>query len=134
MRYLFLILTAVSFLRGDLYDTGEALFKAKCSGCHPGHIPADKIKTNFFEQNNTLLHLKAPSVNMLVYAIMRGAKKIGDPSDPEMQRMEIEEYLKGYLEHPDRRESICDPQIMRHYETKPPIKGLNDEDYEALAT
>ena len=133
MRYLITILTAASFLWGGLYETGEALFQSKCSGCHTGYIPADRIKKNFFEQNNTLLDLKAPTVNMLVYAILRGPKKIGDPDDPEMQRMEIEEYLKSYLEHPVRRESICDPDIMRYYETKPPFKGLSDSDYEALA-
>ena len=115
------------------YDAGQKLFTEKCSSCHAGFISADRIKENFFEKNNTLLHLKAPSVNMLAYAIMRGPKKVGDPSDPEMRQDEIEEYLKGYLEHPVRTESICDPDIMRYYETKTPIRGLSDADYAALA-
>lgn len=118
----------------DDFARGEAIFKEKCSSCHAGHIPVDRIKKNFFEMNNTLLHLEAPSVNMLVYAITKGPKKIGDPSDEEMRQAEIEVYLKEYLSHPDRSESICDPTIMRHYATKPPLKAaLSDEEYAALA-
>ncbi len=127
------LMLSASLWGGNLYQDGKRLFKEKCSSCHAGYIPADTIKANFFEKNNTLLHLKAPSVNMLAYAIMRGPKKVGDPSDPDMRPDEIEEYLKGYLEHPVRSQSICDPEIMRYYETKKPVHGLKDTDYAALA-
>ena len=129
-----LLLLSASALQADEFERGQALFREKCASCHAGHIPVDRIKKNFFEMNNTLLKLDAPSVNMLVYAIMNGPKKVGDPSDPEMRQAEIEEYLKEYLTHPDREESICDPTVMRYYKTKPPIKEqLSDEEYAALA-
>ena len=133
-RFFFLLLFLIFGLQADEYARGKALFKEKCSSCHPGHISVDRIKKNFFEMNNTLLHLKAPSVNMLAYAITEGPKKIGDPNDPEMRQEEIEEYLKEYLSHPDLDDSICEPTVMKHYEKKPALKTpLSDEEYAALA-
>ncbi len=134
LRLMLLFSLLILGTQADEYTRGEAIFKEKCSSCHPGHIPVDRIKKNFFEMNNTLLRLKAPSVNMLAYAIMDGPKKIGDPTDPEMRQEEIEEYLKEYLSHPDLDESICDPTVMKHYEKKPALKiPLSDEEYAALA-
>ena len=134
IRLLFLVSFLILGAQADEYARGEAIFQKHCSSCHPGHIPVDRIKKNFFEMNNTLLQLKAPSVNMLAYAIMDGPKKVGDPTDPEMRQAEIEEYLKEYLSHPDLDESICDPTVMKHYEKKPALKTpLSDEEYAALA-
>ena len=45
-------------------------------------------------------------------------KKIGDASDSEMQSIEIETYLKSYLENPDRFNSICDDYILGFYDNK----------------
>ena len=121
-------------LHADDYARGKAIFNEECRHCHIGHIPADRLKKNFFEMNNTLLNLTAPTVNMLAYAIMDGPKKIGDPSDPEMRQAEIEEYLKEMLEHPDRDNSICDPTVMKHYAMKRPLSHpLSDDEYAALA-
>lgn len=105
------------------YKNGKAIFDKKCSSCHKGFIPADELKKNFFEMNNTMLHLKAPTVNMLSYYIMSSPLHIGDPSDPEMQEVEIEEYLKDYLEKPDIQNSICDPHIRKYYGKKKSMKG-----------
>ena len=115
------------------FNEGEIIFKNKCSSCHKDYISMNTLKENFFEKNNKLLNLKAPTVNMLVYAIMDSPKKIGDSNDIEMQEMEIENYLKSYLENPDRFNSICDEHILSFYETKPSMKGeLNEQDYKNL--
>ena len=122
---------AVSLWGG--FEEGEKIFSQKCSSCHAGYIPVERIKENFFSEKNRLLRLKAPTINMLTYAILRGPKKVGDPEDPEMRQVEIEEYLRSYLEHPDRSESICDPTVMNYYEMKRPIRGLSDGDLKNLA-
>ncbi len=116
------------------FKEGEIVFKSKCSSCHIDYISMNTIKENFFEKNNKLLNLKAPTANMIAYAIMESPKKIGDSSDVEMQEIEIENYLKSYLENPDRFNSICDEHILPFYETKLSMKGLlSDDDYKNLA-
>ncbi len=127
MKYLlslsFFILFFASVLHADAFKEGETVFKAKCSSCHAGHIAAERLKENFFEKKNTLLKLKAPSVNMLAYTIMDSPKHIGDPSDSEMQQMEIEEYLKDALYDPKPENSICDANFAKYYDVKKSMKG-----------
>jgi hypothetical protein len=119
-------------LKAD-YKDGEVIFKNKCSSCHSDFVSVNTIKENFFEKNNKLLKLKAPTVNMLAYAIMDSPKKIGDPNDEDMRQIEIENYLKSYLEKPDKFNSICDEHILKFYETKKAILDLKNEDYTNLA-
>jgi thioredoxin-related protein len=113
------------------YKEGKEIFQNKCSSCHGEYISINTLKENFFEKNNTLLNLKAPTVNMLAYAIMDSPKRIGDPNDIEMQEIEIQSYLKSYLENPDRFNSICDEHILTFYEQKKSIK-LSDDEYSSL--
>jgi len=131
-----LMILCASFVWGEnTFAQGQKLFEQKCSSCHAGFIPGDKIKENFFEKNNTLLHLKAPTVNMLAYAIMDSSRHVGDPNDPEMRVDEIEEYLREMLTQPKRENSICDPVIMKYYETKKPLSPpLADGEYALLAS
>ncbi|MCR8709432.1 thioredoxin family protein [Aliarcobacter butzleri] len=134
MKIIFLSLLFILNLFAD-FKEGETLFKSKCSSCHIDYIFMNVLKENFFEKNNKLLNLKAPTVNMIVYAIMDSPKKIGDSNDIEMQEMEIENYLKSYLENPDRFNSICDEHILLFYDNKMSMKGeLKDEDYKNLTT
>lgn len=134
MKIIFLSLLFILNLFAD-FKEGETLFKSKCSSCHIDYISMNTLKENFFEKNNKLLNLKAPTVNMIVYAIMDSPKKIGDSNDIEMQEMEIENYLKSYLENPDRFNSICDEHILPFYDNKMSMKGeLKDEDYKNLTT
>ena len=119
-------------LNADFKD-GENIFKNKCSTCHGKAIDINILKENFFEKENKLLNLKAPTVNMLAYEIMDSSKKIGDETDPEMQQIEIESFLKSYLENPDRFNSICDEHILKYYDVKKPILGLSSEEYSNLA-
>ncbi len=111
------------------FKEGEKLFENKCSSCHEGYISINNLKKNFFEKENKLYKLKAPTNNMLVYAITQSAKHIGDPEDPEMQQIEIEEYLKSYLEEPERINSICDEHVLSYYEKK---KSMIITDEEAV--
>ena len=117
------------------YNEGRAVFESKCSSCHVSHISAQQIQENFFEKNNTMLNLKAPSVNMLAYAIMDGPKHIGEKGDTDMRDGEIEDYLKEYLTKPDIHNSICDPQVMKFYKVKKSMKGqVTDKEFTDLAS
>jgi thioredoxin-related protein len=129
---LFLLLI-VSHLYAD-YAKGEAIFNAKCSSCHGTHIPMQQIIDNFYQHDNKMLKLTVPTVNMLAYAIMDGAKHIGDRSDPEMRQMEIEEYLMEYLESPDPINSICDAKTLKYYDKKKSMKGEITMDEVVLLT
>ena len=113
------------------YKEGKEIFQNKCSSCHGEYISINTLKENFFEKINKLLNLKAPTVNMLAYAIMDSPKRIGDSNDIEMQEIEIKSYLKSYLENPDRFNSICDEHILTFYEQKKSIK-LSDDEYSNL--
>ncbi|CAM3810220.1 thioredoxin family protein [Arcobacter cloacae] len=132
--FLLVSLLLITNLFAD-FKEGENIFKNKCSSCHQDYISINTIKENFFEKENKLLNLKAPTVNMLVYAIMDSPKKIGDSNDSEMQSIEIESYLKSYLENPDRFNSICDDYILGFYDNKKSMETpLNDEEYKHLTT
>jgi len=104
------------------FEDGKEIFWDKCAVCHTGHIDADKVKKNFFEQNNTVLMLGAPTVNMLAYAITEGPRHIGDPNDSTRQQAKIEKYLADVLYHPKRENSICDPRIIKFYDIKQPLE------------
>ena len=99
-----LILFAITIFNLSLqasYDEGKRIFEEKCSSCHGEYISISKLKVNFFEKKNQLFNLDTPTENMLAYAIVDSSKKIGDPEDPEMRVVEIEEFLKSYLAKPD---------------------------------
>ena len=123
---LFTILAFFVNLKAD-FKEGKVLFEDKCASCHEEYISFKKLKENFFERNNTLLNLTIPTQNMLAWAIMESSKKIGDPSDPEMRIVEIEEYLKEYLANPDINNTVCDNHIVKYYKEKEPMDITEDE-------
>ncbi|AXH09030.1 thioredoxin family protein [Malaciobacter halophilus] len=134
MRKIILSILFVKLFLFASYNEGKLVFENKCSSCHLPFVQMQTLKKNFFEKSNKLLKLKAPTVNMLAYAIMHSPKKVGDPNDEEMREIEIEEYLKSYLVKPDRFNSICDEHILKYYDKKPSMKGeLSDDDYVNLA-
>ena len=110
------------------FKEGEKIFLQKCSSCHGKFVDMKTLKTNFFEKENKLLNLNSPTENMLAYAIIDSSKHIGDKSDLEMQQIEIEVYLKSYLENPDLNNSICEPSIIKYYDKKLPNDYSLDED------
>lgn len=128
----FLTLLFLSINLSASYEEGKKIFENKCASCHGKYISIKNLKVNFFEKDNKLYNITVPTVNMLAYAIMDSSKKIGDPEDPEMRQMEIEEYLKGYLEDPDITQTICDDSLIKYYDKKKPIK-ISEEEAVSLA-
>jgi len=120
---LLLFIFALGTLTQAGYPEGKAIFEKKCASCHGDFVPPKILKDNFFNKNNTVLNMRSPSVNMLAYALIDSPTHIGDKNDPEMQEMEIEEFLKDCLFDPNPENSVCDPRIMKYYETKTSLKG-----------
>jgi Cft2 family RNA processing exonuclease len=134
VRLIVVLIIISSYIFSGPYEDGKKLFWDKCSMCHTGYMDAEKIKENFFDKNNTILMLGAPTENMLAYAIMHGPNHIGDPKNPKAQQLKIEEFLNSYLYNPDRSKSICDPKILSYYDIKPPpTKKLGKKDISDLA-
>jgi len=115
------------------FDEGAKLFKEKCASCHTGYIDPELLKRNFLQEDNRLLHLKAPTVNMLAYVILQGPKRIGDPRDREMRREEIAAYLEDTLNHPNPDDTLFEKGLLHFFENKEPVIGLKEEDYLDLA-
>lgn len=133
-KIIFLIFLLLNFLHATSYEKGEKIFRKKCSTCHKGYIPLKTLKKNFFEFENKLLNLKAPTENLLAYAILDGSKKIGLEDDEEIRQIEIEEYLKSYLKKPNRFNSICYDDVLQYYDNKKSMNNeLDEEDYVSLS-
>ena len=128
----FIFCLFMTILANADFKEGKKLFEEKCSSCHKEYISFKKLKENFFERNNTLLNLTIPTENMLAWAIMDSGKRIGDPEDSDMRQIEIEEFLKEYLENPDILNSICDENVLKYYDKKEAMK-ISDDEAELLA-
>jgi len=113
-------------------DRGKEVYNKICSHCHQLSIPIDKLNKNYFESNNTLLKLKAPTINQISY---RMKQKIGDPrEDADIQRMEVSAFIADYIIYPDREKSVLNPRIAKYFQTMPSLKGkLSTEDIEAIS-
>jgi len=123
----------ISYLSAD-FKEGKEIFLQKCSSCHSKYIDMNIIKKNFFENENKTLKLSSPTENMLAYAIIDSPKHLGQSDDPEMQQIEIEEFLKDYLRNPDLNNSICEESVIKYYDKKNPNDyDLSSEDYSNLA-
>jgi len=105
------------------YKTGKKIFVKKCVSCHIEYISKKTLEKNFYETNNKLLNLTAPTANMIAYAMKDSPTHIGDKSDPEMQKIEMNSYLQDYLYHPNLNNSICDKNFSKHYAIKKSMKG-----------
>lgn len=116
------------------FKKGEEIFSQKCSSCHGKYVDMKTLKMNFFEKKNKLLNITSPTENMLAYAIMDSPKHLGDSEDSEMQQIEIEEFLKNYLDNPNLENSICEASIIKYYDKKSFIDyNLSDKDISNLA-
>ena len=125
MKQLFLIailLSSVVLFAGE----GEVLFGKKCASCHTPFIPMSKLKENFLDRNNTLLKLKAPTLNQLSYRLKQ---RIGDPKgDEDIHRMEVTAFMSDYVLHPDKQKSVCREEVLRYFDTMPSLQGQVTED------
>lgn len=119
--FIFLLILPLS-LNAD-YTTGKAIFAKKCASCHIAYIPGKILEENFYKKDNKMLNLSAPTVNMIAYAMKDSPTHIGDKSDPDMQKVEINSYLQDYLYHPNRNNSICDKSFLKYYNIKKSMKG-----------
>ena len=129
MKLLLGILLCMVFLFGI---EGEVVYEQKCASCHKAFIPVEKLMENFMEKNNTLLHLKAPSINQISFRLKQ---QIGDPKgDEDMHRMEVGAFIADYLNDPDKQKSVCLPEVIKYFETMPSMKGqLSDDEIEAVS-
>jgi len=123
------ILTTLNVQAQAGYEESKNAFKKHCAECHQMiSIPANEIVKNY-EGGNKTFNLKAPVVSMLAWAIMAGPKKVGEPNDHEMQKIEIETFLVDYLYNPNLEHSICDPRISSFHGAKESLKGkISEED------
>lgn len=111
---------------------GAALFEKHCAACHSGYIPMSKVIANA-EQNNTLLSLKAPTLNQLSFGVRLN---VGDrKADEEAQRMEVEEFITSYIASPQREKSVLPKELTHFYPDMPPMPNpLNEDEIEALSS
>ncbi len=105
------------------YEAGKKIFKAKCSSCHKGYISEKVLENNFYKRDNKVLNLKAPTVNMLAYFIKEAPEHIGDKNDPEMQRMEIGDFVQDYVYNPNRKNSVIPNHFLKYFDLKKSMKG-----------
>lgn len=115
-----------------LFADGESVYKAKCASCHAGYISMGELKENFVEYNNTKLNLKGPTLNQLSFRLKQN---IGDPKgDKEFHLMEVVEFVKDYVIHPDIQKSVCMDEVKEAFGVMPSMKGqISDEELEAVA-
>ncbi len=119
---LMLILASLTNLFAS-YESGKKIFKKKCSSCHVGYIANSVLEDNFYNKGNKALNLKAPTVNMLVYFMKDASEHIGDKSDPEMQRMEIGDFVQDYVYNPNRNNSVIPNHFLKYFDFKKSMKG-----------
>lgn len=112
-------------------DDGKVLFDKYCLSCHTPFVPMLKLKENFADHNNTLLKLKAPTLNQLSYRLKQ---RIGDPKgDKEIHRMEVIAFMSSYVMYPDRDKSLCLDEVMASFNTMPSLKGrVSEEELEEI--
>ena len=106
-------------------NEGKILFEKHCASCHTPFISMSKLKENFLDHNNTLLKLKAPTLNQLSYRLKQ---RIGDPKgDKDLHRMEVTAFMSDYVYHPDKSKSVCLDDVIKHFKTMPSLKGKVSE-------
>ncbi len=104
-----------------LMADGSALFSKHCESCHARYFDMEQLSKNYMESNNTLLNLKAPTLNQIRFRVKQ---RVGDPSgDAEFHRIEVVDFISGYVMEPDREKSVCLPEVMHYFETMKSLKG-----------
>jgi len=124
---IFIYLFTCSYVFAD-FNTGEKIFKSKCSSCHGAYISTRILKDNFYNKDNKLLNLTVPTVNMLSYFLKEDSNHIGDKSDPELQKIEINEFVKDYLYKPNRQNSVISNHFLKYFDKKESMVGQVSKD------
>jgi len=112
-------------------NSAEEIFNKKCKSCHQGYIAESQLLINY-EQNNSKLNLKAPTLTELSFALR---DQVGDrKADRESQLMEIEDFLTSYLENPDKNRTILPLNVVENFKSMPSMRGqISEEEIELLA-
>ncbi len=110
------------------YKTGKKVFEQKCASCHTGYIAGKVLEDNFYKKDNKLLNLKAPTVNMLAYFMKEAPEHIGEKGDPEMQRVEIGDFIQDYVYNPNRNNSVIPHRFLKYFDKKESMKGKVSQD------
>jgi thioredoxin-related protein len=106
-------------------SVGEEIFDEHCASCHSYYLPMSQVIANA-EQNNTILHLKAPTLNQLSYGMYL---HVGDrKADEESQKLEVEDFIMTYVETPDRKKSVLSPKLTHFFPDMQPLEDALDED------
>lgn len=112
----------------ERYKIGEKIFENKCNSCHEKSMDIDLLMKNFIYEDNKLLNLKAPTGNEISYRLKH---QLGDMSDIDSHLFETAEFVRDYLNYPDKAKSICLPGVIKHFDTMPSMKGkITDEEVE----
>ncbi|MBD3789597.1 MAG: DUF255 domain-containing protein [Campylobacterales bacterium] len=104
---------------------GKVIFESKCASCHSSYIPLGQLINNA-KHNNTILNIKAPTLNQLSFGMRLN---VGDrKADEDSQRLEVEDFIGTYVDTPDRNKSVIPSDMTRFFPDMPSMKGQLDED------
>ena len=93
-------------------NSGDDIYKAKCSMCHTQNMPADMTK------------MKAPPMS-----------KISAHLKNNLQTKEkFLLFVKDYIKNPSREKGFCMQRAYKRFRTMPPIgKGMTEEERETIS-
>jgi hypothetical protein len=122
-----LLLSTISIFANNAKD----IFDSKCLSCHSHYIDKQKLNENF-DKNNTILSLKAPTLNQLSFILK---DQVGDRMiDQEAHRMELEEFIEEYIKNPDPKKSKITKHIYKFFRDSPCFDGnISDEEIELIS-
>lgn len=112
----------------ERYKIGEKVFEEKCMQCHVKSIEMQSLLKNFLQDNNKTLKLVAPTGNQISFRLKQ---QIGSKDDIEFHLEETADFLKEYLNDPDKSNTICLEGVVKHFDTMPSMKGkITEEEIE----
>ncbi len=125
--YIFLLLITSQIFA----QNAKEIFDDKCLSCHSHYIDKQKLNENF-DKNNTILSLKAPTLNQLSFILK---DQVGDRMiDEEAHRMELEEFIDDYIKNPSQKNSKITKHIYKFFKNSPCFDGnISDEEIELIS-
>ncbi len=127
-NFIIILILASSMNLSASCENGKKIFQKKCASCHLGYIAGKVLEDNFYKKENKTLNLKAPTVNMLAYFLKEAPDHLGDKNDPEMQRMEIGDFIQDYVYNPNRKNSVIPNHFLKYFAPKKSMKGKVTQD------
>lgn len=115
------LLLAGSLFAADGYD----IYKKHCASCHLVMLPIDNGRTQAQQK------MKAPTMRMVAMRLKMMIKI--ENEDEDVQRKVTKSFIKEYIDDPDEDYVICLPEMLEKFGVMPPVKGLTNEEKEAVA-